>query len=509
MANFMNSLSRTMNEDFNYAMTENGALAYRTTGKALLDLNFAVASLRSASPVDIANRFEKAFFEDKVIAMKWLFYARDIRGGLGERRLFRTVFGNMASTNPEYIAPLIRLVPEYGRWDDLWCLLDTKLAKSVLEAVAEQLKADILGMEKGESISLLAKWLPTAKSSNASTRKYARQIINFVGVDEKTYRKTKTKLLKHLDVVEVKMSSNRWDEIKYEAVPSRANLRYNPAFLRHDEERRREFLSKLEKGEVKINASTLFPHDIVHKYTNGGWRSVGDYDAAIEGLWKALPDVVKGCGNTIVVADGSGSMTVRVGGTNVSALEVANALAIYFAERSSGQFKNNYITFSRNPRLVDLSNGKNLREKLQIALRHSEVADTNVEAVFDLILTTAITNNMRQDELPENILIISDMEFNSCAVASHGRLDARLFQVIAKKYADAGYKLPRLVFWNVNSRTGAIPIKENDLGVALVSGFSTNIVKMVMSNQTDPYACLLEALNVERYAPIGEALANV
>lgn len=509
MSNFMNSLSRTLNDEFNYATTENGALAYRTTGKALLDLNFAVASLRSASPVDIANRFEKAFFEDKVIAMKWLFYARDIRGGLGERRLFRTVFGNMASTNPEYIAPLIRLVPEYGRWDDLWCLLDTKLAKTVLEVVAEQLKADILGMEKGESISLLAKWLPTAKSSNASTRKYARQIINFVGVDEKTYRKTKTKLLKHLDVVEVKMSSNRWDEIKYEAVPSRANLRYNPAFLRHDEERRREFLSKLEKGEVKINASTLFPHDIVHKYTNGGWRSVGDYDAAIEGLWKALPDVVKGCGNTIVVADGSGSMTVRVGGTNVSALEVANALAIYFAERSSGQFKNNYITFSRNPRLVDLSNGKNLREKLQIALRHSEVADTNVEAVFDLILTTAITNNMRQDELPENILIISDMEFNSCAVASHGRLDARLFQVIAKKYADAGYKLPRLVFWNVNSRTGAIPIKENDLGVALVSGFSTNIVKMVMSNQTDPYACLLEALNVERYAPIGEALANV
>ena len=510
MANFMNSLSHTMNEEFNYAMTENGALAYRTTGKALLDLNFAVASLRSASPVDIANRFEKAFFEDKVIAMKWLFYARDIRGGLGERRLFRTVFGNMASTNPEYIAPLIRLVPEYGRWDDLWCLLDTKLAKNVLEAVAEQLKADILGMEKGESVSLLAKWLPTAKSSNASTRKYARQIINFVGVDEKTYRKTKSKLLKHLDVVEVKMSGNRWDEIKYEAVPSRANLRYNPAFLRHDEERRREFLSKLEKGEAKINAGTLFPHDIVHKYTNGGWKSIGNYDATLEGLWKALPDVVKGCGNTIVVADGSGSMTTRVGGTDVSALEVANALAIYFAERSSGQFKDNYITFSRNPQLVDLSKGKNLREKLQIALCHSEVADTNVEAVFDLILTTAITHNMRQDELPENVLIISDMEFNGCAVASRGnRLDARLFQVIAKRYADAGYKLPRLVFWNVNSRTGAIPIKENDFGVALVSGFSTNIVKMVMSNQTDPYACLLEALNVERYDPIGEALANV
>ena len=248
----------------------------------------------------------------------------------------------------------------------------------------------------------------------------------------------------------------------------------------------------------------------MHKYSAGGYsRSVGSYDATLEGLWKALPDVVKGCGNTIVVADGSGSMTVRVGGTDVSALEVANALAIYFAERSSGQFKDNYITFSRRPQLVNLSNGKSLREKLQIALRYSEVADTNVEAVFDLILTTAINNHMRQDELPENILIISDMEFNSCAVGNRGSLNSRLFQVIGKKYADAGYKLPRLVFWNVNSRSGAIPIKENDLGVALVSGFSTNIVKMVMSNQTDPYACLLEALNVERYAPIGEALASI
>ena len=510
MSNFMNSLSRTMNEEFNCARTENGALAYRTTGKALLDLNFSVASLRSTSPEDIANRFMKAFFEDKVVAMKWLFYARDVRGGLGERRLFRAVFGSMAQTNPEYIIPLIRLVPEYGRWDDLWCLLDTKLSRHVLQLVSEQLEADIVGMQRNTGISLLAKWLPSAKSSNNATRKHARQIIKFIGVDERTYRKTKSKLLKHLDVVEVKMSGNRWEEIKYEAVPSRANLRYNPAFLRHDEERRREFLSKLEKGEVKINAGTLFPHDIVHKYSAGGYsRSVGSYDATLEGLWKALPDVVKGCGNTIVVADGSGSMTVRVGGTDVSALEVANALAIYFAERSSGQFKDNYITFSRRPQLVNLINGKSLREKLQIALRYSEVADTNVEAVFDLILTTAINNHMRQDELPENILIISDMEFNSCAVGNRGSLNSRLFQVIGKKYADAGYKLPRLVFWNVNSRSGAIPIKENDLGVALVSGFSTNIVKMVMSNQTDPYACLLEALNVERYAPIGEALASI
>lgn len=237
-------------------------------------------------------------------------------------------------------------------------------------------------------------------------------------------------------------------------------------------------------------------------------------------LWKNLPDMVQGCGNTIVVADGSGSMTTTVGGTDVSALEVANALAIYFAERSSGQFKDQYITFSERPQLVDMSHGKNLREKLRIAEAHKEVANTNIEAVFDLILATAINKRMDQSELPSNILIISDMEFDSCATtnaqpprreygwgySSHVAPTTTLFEVIAKRYADAGYQLPRLVFWNVNSRTGTIPVKENDLGVALVSGFSPNVAKMVMSGKLDPYDCLLEAVNAERYQPVDDAL---
>lgn len=236
-------------------------------------------------------------------------------------------------------------------------------------------------------------------------------------------------------------------------------------------------------------------------------------------LWKNLPDMVQGCGNTIVVADGSGSMGVNVGGTNVSALEVANALAIYFAERSSGQFKDQYITFSERPQLVDLSQGKNLREKLRIAKSHNEVANTNIEAVFELILATAINKRMEQSELPANILIISDMEFDSCATtnaqphrgygwgySSRVASTATLFEVIAKRYADAGYQLPRLVFWNVNSRTGTIPVKENELGVALVSGFSPNVAKMVMSGKLDPYDCLLEAVNAERYQPVDDVL---
>ena len=509
---FINALKTTLDNEFNYSVTENGALGYRTTGKELLDLNFAVSSLRKANETDIVRRFKRAFGENKVLAMKWLFYARDVRGGLGERRLFRVVLADLVNSNPEMVIPLINLIPEYARYDDLWCLLDNKeSAKVVLELIDKQLTEDLNNMKAGKFISLISKWLPSCNASSAQTKKYAKQIYKALGLTEREYRKVLSRLRKYLDVVEVKMSSKNWSEIKYEAVPSRANLIYNNAFLRNDEERRREYLRKLTKGETKINASTLFPHDIVHKYSSTNRYSLNAKDAAIEALWKALPDTVQGCGNTIVVADGSGSMTSTVdNNSKVTALEVANALAIYFAERSSGEFKDKYITFSTCPQLVDLSKADSLHDKLQIALTHNEVADTNIERVFDLILTTAINNHMSQEDMPKNILIVSDMEFNSCATCSNRgychRPDQRLFEVIAKKYADAGYLIPRMIFWNVNSRTGTIPVKENELGVALVSGFSVNVVKMVMSGKTEPFECLLETLNSERYTPIEKAL---
>ena len=510
---FMNAIKETLNNEFNVSVTENGAVGYRTSGKELLDLNFAVASLRNMSDAEVVKRFKKAFFEDQMLAIKWLFFARDARQGLGERRLFRVVMKDLVECNPEMVIPVINLIPEYGRYDDMWCLLDNKESADVIyKIVDKQLEEDLASMKKGKSISLLAKWMPSVKASSTQTKKYAKKIHKALGITEREYRKSMSMLRKYLDVVEIKMSEKNWSEIKYEAVPSRANLIYNNAFLRNDEARRREYLSKLEKGDTKINASVLYPHDIVHKYCNSGYyrSNLKKYDATVEALWKALPDTVQGCGNTIVVADGSGSMTCKVGGTQISALEVANALAIYFAEHSSGEFKDKYITFSENPQLVDFSNAKSLHQKLGIAFSHNEVANTNIEKTFDLILTTAINGNMKQEDIPQNVLVISDMEFDSATYTysgrSYNRVDNRLFDKIAKKFENAGYKLPRLVFWNVNSRTGTIPVKENDMGVALVSGFSTNIVKMVMSNQTDPFECLLETLNSERYAPIEAAL---
>ena len=516
---FYQKLQNTLDDSSaNRSVTENGAVGYKTSGKKLLDMNFAVSSLRSKPDKEVEMQFAEACGENLNNAIVWLFFARDCTKGMGERRLFRICFKYLAREWPVITRKLVPLVAEYGRWDDLWCLLDSPNLKGcVLQLVTAQLTSDMRNAQQGKSISLLAKWLPSETTSSQETRNLAGIIRASLQVTPRRYRKVLSALRKYLDVTERKMSANQWGEIKYEAVPSRANLNYNSAFLRHDEERRREYLGKLEKGETKINSSVLFPHDIVHKYIDSpSWRlSTLPYDAALEAMWKGLPNTVEGGAGTIVVADGSGSMTSPVGKTKITAWEVAHSLAIYFAEKLPKPFRDKYITFSMNPQLVNLSGANTLKGKLDIAVRHDECANTNIEAVFDLILRTAVQNQLRQDEMPKNIVIISDMEFDNCASSgsvnevnywTRHRPTTTLFETIAKKYESLGYKLPRLVFWNVNSRTGTIPVKENDLGVALVSGFSPNVAKMVLSGKLDPYEALMDTLNSPRYDKVREAL---
>jgi hypothetical protein len=509
--NFLDKLKDTLNNDMNQAVTENGAIGYRTTGKNLLDLHFATASLRGASEQEIINRFVKAYYEDKITALKWLFYARDIRGGLGERRLFRIVFEYLAKNNRELpMLKLIELIPEYGRFDDLFILVETTYCDAVIGFIRQQLEADVIAYEQNKSISLAAKWLPSINASCEETRRRGKIIASKMGMSEKEYRKTLSALRSYLNLVECKMSEKHYDEISYEAVPSKANLIYRNAFMRHDGKRRKEYLLSLQKGNTKIHSGTLYPHEIVHAYMEGYY--LGTYDETLEELWRALENTVecdetdydtKKCmENTIIVADGSGSMMTSIGGSTCTALSVANALAIYFAERSSGRFKNQYITFSSNPQLVDLSSGESLREKLQIAHAYNEVANTDIYKVFQLILKTALTNRMEQWELPKNIVIISDMEFDGCAENA----SEKLFHQIAAEYKIYGYKIPRLVFWNVNSRTNTIPVKENALGVALVSGFSVNLFNMIVSNELDPYKGLLAVLNTPRYKVIDKIM---
>lgn len=511
MKNFMEAIESVVKPS-TLQHTTNGAVGYSTTNKPLLDLNFAVSSLRKASDRDVFERFLKAYERDNVLAMTWLFYARDAREGLGERRLFRVIMRELARRDTKSVKAVAHLVAEYGRWDDLIDLITVNtMSEVVINIVKNQLKTDIANMQANKSISLLAKWMPSINTSSEETVAKANKLRIGLGLSHRQYRKTLSTLRRYLDVIECKMSAQKWETIDYEAVPSRANLIYNDAFLRNDENRRRAYLGALTKGKAKINSSVLFPHDIVHKC-----GPVAVADAALEGMWKALPDLVKGNSTTLVVADGSGSMTTIVDrNSSVTALEVANALAIYFAERARGQFKNKYITFSYRPQLVNLNAGT-LAGNLRIAKQHNEVANTNIEATFDLILNTAISNHMRQSDMPANILIISDMEFDTATNGNNWGWrqeqftspSKTLFNTIAAKFRRAGYKMPRLVFWNVNSSTGTIPVKENELGVALVSGFSPNVVKMVMSNKLDPWAALVDILNDKRYDAVREALST-
>ena len=505
---FMNEMKKT--QDIGTLIhTENGALGHKTTGKYLLDLNFSVSSLRSMREVDVASKFIAAFEEDPILAMRWLFFARDVRGGMGERRLFRVCMKSVAMQHPKLVEAVIHLVPEYGRWDDMWDLLDVneRLHERIIFLMKEQLTKDIIHMKRNEPISLIAKWMPSVNTSSEKTRKLARYFAKELGMTERQYRKVLSGLRNKLNVTERMMSAKQWSDIDYQAVPSQANLLYKDAFLRHDAERRNEYLDSLKKGEKKINASTLFPHDVVHKY---GWGST--VDVTVEELWKNLPDYVQGNGSTMVVADGSGSMCCNIGDTRVTAWEVAHALAIYFAQHSKGPYKNRYITFSSSPKFVSLD-GRTLLDNIRIARNHSEISNTNIEAVFDLILDTAIRTNCKQEDIPQNILILSDMEFDTATYAGpysgFKSLSKTLFDTIRNRWENAGYKIPRLVFWNVCSRTGAIPMKENDLGVALVSGFSPSVCKMVLTNELDPYKALLETIMNPRYDAVENAVKDI
>lgn len=362
------------------------------------------------------------------------------------------------------------------------------------------------------NISLLAKWLPSATSRSKDTRKKGLKICGALGMTEKQYRKTLSALRKHLDVVERKMSSNNWQSIDYEAVPSKANLNYNKTFLKHDETRRRAYLDGLTRGEAKINASVTNPCEILNKYHQvSGWYS--NPDAALEGMWKALPNLMEPNKSMLVVADGSASMLSRCAG-NISCLDVANSLAIYCADRAKGAFANKYITFSMTPKFVEFGKDWTLQRKIKEAERHNECANTNLEAVFNLILKTAIDNHSPQSDLPETILILSDMMFDSMVSAGPHvgwniqRVTKGFMAEISDRFEAHGYHLPKIVYWNIAGfgRKDAFPITQDDRGV-MVSGYSANTLRMVMSDKADPFDAILDVIAKPRYTPFEKALA--
>ena len=521
MTDFISALENTAEKlQPNVSVTENGAVGYSTTGKKLLDCNFMLSSMRNMDENIIWNMFLLAYNENPRLAMLWLFFARDCREGCGERRTFRIIFNRLCHENSKIAIRLLHLLPFYGRWDDLievFCGdVPCEVREAALKVIADQLVQDQNNARAGKPISLLAKWMPSSVTSSRSTRAKAERLRSALGMSPKEYRKTFANLRKYLDVTEQKMSSGEWDQINYEAVPSRAAMIYRDAFDRHDEERYSEYLSNVKSGNAKINAGVLYPYDIVHAYASGRWgEELKPLNDTLEAQWNALPNTVSEGQSTLVIVDGSGSMSEQIGNTQVTCHDVAKSLGIYFAERMTGPYHNKFITFSSCPQYVCFADDLSLHAKLDIMYNYTDCSNTDIEKVFDLILDTAVAYELKQSDIPANLLIVSDGEFDAMTYRGgynfdddvpSGAVDQALFDAIRERWEAAGYKLPRLIFWNVCSRTGTIPVSENELGVALVSGFSPNVADMVMSGELDPYKCLLNKLTSARYYPVSEAL---
>ena len=507
--NFMNDLAKTVSCANNVSVTENGARGYATTFNPLVDFNFKITSYRNASDDQILNDWFDVVSDasiSTVTKIKYLFLLRDARGGLGERRLFRLLAEQSCRRWEKEMLQVLHLIPEYGRWDDLVSLVfgtPDSIQKEIINIISNQLDEDYANYLKKQEISLLAKWLPSANSHNVTTAKYGKAMASYLGCTPRQYRQLLSSLREYLRVTEVFMSNKQWSKIDYNQVPSLAAIKYRKAFARNDGERYASYLEALKNNEAKVNASVTSPVDIVHQYcVNSYYRKPSD--DLLEAAWKNIP--CDNLSNTIVVRDGSGSMTCPVSGNSkITAMDVSTALAVFFAEHSTGAFKDKFITFGKRPRFIDLSECSTLRDKLERTYRETDCSNTNLEAVFDMILDTAIRNHYAPDDIPD-ILVVSDMEFDS-PYCVQGGLNKTLFDTISEKYRNAGYHLPRLIFNNVCSRTNTIPVTTNEYGVVLVSGFNQNILKMVTTGKLDPWVALLDVIDSPRYQVIENEIA--
>lgn len=465
-----------------FTRTENGAFAVSTTGSACLDLFGTIGSLREADKNRTHTLFAEAYKEDALFATKIVFYARDIRDGLGERKTFRILLKYMAENHPEALRPNLDLIGVFGRYDDLYCLIGTPLENDMWAVMKKQFEEDLENLNKGNAISLLAKWIKTADASSKETRKLGILTAQKLGYPVYTFKRIVRSMRKHIGVVETLMSANRWDEIKYSEVPGRAMMIYRNAFMRHDEERFGEFINRAATGEEKINSSTLFPYDIVEKILYGK-----EDNKVLEAQWSQMPNYVSENTNAIVMADVSGSMYGRPMATSIG-------LAIYFAERNKGDYHNLFMTFSANPKIINLK-GETLTQKIRNLSKAEWGMNTNLMVAFDKVLEIALKNNTPKEDMPKSIIVISDMEIDYCSSC-----DWTFYDQMAHRYRENGYEIPNIIFWNVNSRHDVFHSDKDRKGVQVCSGQSVTVFKQLMSCiGYTPVEMMKKIINSERY----------
>lgn len=459
------------------AYTANGAISNTSTLNPLLDF-FSKAGAMRGDEANAVKLFNKAYASDPTGAMRCLFYLRDIRGGQGERSVFRAILDTLDEATVNKIA---KFIPEYGRWDEV------PLNDVTLQALKSQFEDDEAAMAEGKPVSLLAKWLPSVNTSSSETRKKALKVANAWGLTERNYRKRVSALRKHIQLLEQKMSAKEWAEIQYDKLPSQAHRKHVKAFKRHDESRYAEYLGAVEKGEKKINTSTLFSYEVYNMVNHGDEQTAN-------AMWANLPDYTNG-ENALVLADVSGSMSW--GGGTPTPMSVAVSLALYFAERNEGVFKDYFMTFTSNSRLQKVT-GKTLAQRMRSIERAEWGGSTSIQSAFNAILRAAQAANAPQSDLPKVLYIISDMQFDEATDDN----DETNFEAAERKFREAGYELPHLVFWNVNASYGNdAPATMYDNKVTLISGSNQSTFQYVVAGKT-PMESMLDILNSERYAQI-------
>ena len=498
------NFAEAIKNETKWTRTENGAVALNTTGTACLDLFGTIGALRKADEDRITSLFEEAYKENPLLATKILFYARDIRGdkettGLGERRVFRIILKYAALHHPECIRPNLDLIGIYGRYDDLYELIGTPLEDDMWVAMKKQFEEDKINLEKGNVISLLAKWIKTADASSEKTKQLGIKTALKLGYSVFEFKRIVRAMRKHIGIVEGLMSTNQWNKIKYSEVPSRAMMIYRNAFKKHDEERFTQFAQKAVIGEEKINSATLYPYDIIEKYSSEGYWSRNYYDGSrlskteeniLQAQWDALPNYVEAGTNAIVIADTSGSMCGRP-------MDTAVGLAIYFAQRNTGVYHNLWMNFSSSPSYQTIK-GKTLKQILSNINYNNWSGSTNCAAAFELILNVAIKNHVPVNEMPKSLIIISDMEFDWC-----GGQNWTFYEEMRARFAQYGYEIPTIVFWNVDSRNDVFHADAKRKGVILCSGQSAGTFKnLIGSIGMTPIEFMNKCILSTRYEPV-------
>jgi len=450
----------------NDSLTNNGAVTHSTAGMHCLDLFFIAGASRFMSEEDILKAFIRAYREDKNVALKILFWARDARGGAGEKRFFQVIMKQLSVSDPEVYEQVAIYIPTFGYWKDIFVI--EKPTEDTLNWLSIQLK-------ENENANLLAKWFPRKGEWFVGMHKYLK-------VSAGAFRRMLTSMS---NTVEQKMCANEWETIQYSTVPSVAGKRYAQAFYKQDGVRYASYISDVMEGKQKMNASVLFPSDLVHKVNVDGFNT-NAYDA----MWKSLPNYMEGCNERILpVCDVSGSMMGQP-------MEVSIGLGLYISERNEGPFKDLVLTFSDDPQFHKIE-GNTLSEKVFNLGRANWGMNTDLIKTFNVLLKRAIAGNVAQEDMPTKLLIISDMEFDqACGSRTN-------FDLIKAAYAESGYQMPGIIFWNVNGRLGNVPVKANTPNTALVSGYSPSIITNILGGKDiNPYSVMMETIGKPRYACI-------